>query len=109
MKIGILIEIGAGTVVPSIRCSAEAYAIEGKGLIRVNPSQEESLTSESGCASRLQDKYCPIVARSDVALHALLDELARDENEHGLGLEEKAAKRGRVEESPPLADNTAAL
>merc|ERR1711907_659432 len=60
----VVLEIGAGTVVPSIRRSGELYGIEGRGLIRVNPSQNECETLETGRVDLLEDKYFALVGNA---------------------------------------------
>ena len=66
-----MLEIGAGTVVPSIRYQAENEESKARGgLIRINPSAVE-------CADTGVDavKYIPIVAKSQEALDALVQAL----------------------------------
>jgi NAD-dependent SIR2 family protein deacetylase len=96
----VVLEVGAGTVVPSIRCTAEALGAQGQGLVRVNPShveceKMESLTNgealkkgrrsssssgensggdESGGGSQ-DTRYWPFAMRSEEALRALCNEL----------------------------------
>lgn len=68
----IVLEIGAGVVVPSIRSYAEMHGSQGGCLLRVNPSQAE-------CDERQTEKkieaYVPLVARSNIALAAIVDGL----------------------------------
>jgi NAD-dependent SIR2 family protein deacetylase len=69
-----VLEVGAGVVVSSIRCKAERLAADGAGLIRVNPSEQECVDMElSGVG--VEEKYHPLVARSNEALAALGAEL----------------------------------
>jgi len=72
-----VVEIGAGTVVASIRSMAETYGAQGKLLIRVNPSEAECAQLEGGAISAglLEGKYVPLVARSTDALAALSEAL----------------------------------
>lgn len=62
----VVLEVGAGTVVASIRWEAERKGSQGKGLVRVNPSKEEcaKCTVESS-------KYIPLVSKSQAALEGL--------------------------------------
>jgi NAD-dependent SIR2 family protein deacetylase len=62
----VALEVGAGTVVPSIRYEAERRGKHGMGLIRINPSSEECEDCDVDSA-----KYFPLVARSKEALEAL--------------------------------------
>jgi NAD-dependent SIR2 family protein deacetylase len=88
----LVIEVGAGVVVPSIRFEAEDLAARadganGGGLIRVNPSAAECETMQTRfnpcpdqttcqCTScKLLRQYYPIVARSTAALEGLVNEL----------------------------------
>ena len=73
----VVLEIGAGTVVPSIRDAAETMANESQCLIRINPSRSEcaDLLLSGPSNSKIAAKYCPLVARSAEALAALADKL----------------------------------
>ena len=66
----VVLEIGAGVVVPSIRHYAENYGSSGNCLIRVNPSETECTKMESR-KSKLSGKYFPLVTRSNIALQSL--------------------------------------
>ena len=74
----IVVEIGAGTVVPSIRARAERYgAMADGGLIRINPVQEECDVFQTTASSTVKENgYYPLVAKSDVALGAPMRSLA---------------------------------
>lgn len=76
-----VLEIGAGTVVPSIRLKAEALGSKARCLIRINQSAHECATLETDDArpdtassgagtssSSLTGKYFPLVARAEDAL-----------------------------------------
>jgi len=63
----VILEIGAGTVVPSIRWEAETKGEQGHGLIRINPSPEEC--ADSSLAGT--PKYVPLVATSSDGLRDL--------------------------------------
>jgi NAD-dependent SIR2 family protein deacetylase len=77
----VVLEVGAGTVVPSIRFEAEGLAARadetaGGGLVRINPSADECTkmqTRYNECQTR---KYYPLVQRSTEALSALANELS---------------------------------
>ena len=94
----VVLEVGAGTVVSSIRCRAEALGAQGHGLVRVNPSQVECENMQSFSGEKLkkdsrssssssssggigaggggQDtRYWPFAMRSEEALRALCNEL----------------------------------
>ena len=73
----IVLEIGAGVVVASIRYQAENLASQGKGLIRINPSQSEC--EEMQTKHHLTGKYWPVVATSSDALQGLADAVIRPE------------------------------
>ena len=73
----IVLEIGAGVVVASIRYKAERLASQGKGLVRINPSQNEC--DEMETVQLEEDKYFPIVATSSQALERIADVLEADE------------------------------
>lgn len=67
----VVLEVGAGVVVASIRRRAEGAGASGRGLIRVNPEAEQ-------CAKFSSAKpavYTPLVARSADALAAVADAL----------------------------------
>ena len=70
----IVLEIGAGVVVPSIRLKAERLAKDGQGLVRINPTTAESLSVQLLDKKDL-DKYCPLISRSDEALHCIMSEI----------------------------------
>jgi len=69
----VVVEIGAGVVVPSIRYMAEEHArgISSIGLVRINPSEDECETVNDELQRR--GKYWPIVAKSIDALRSLAD------------------------------------
>lgn len=68
----IVLEIGAGVVVASIRHQAEELARKGGGgLIRINPSQDECKKMQTGNALAGEGKYWPIAAKSSDALESL--------------------------------------
>lgn len=69
----IVLEVGAGSVVPSIRIAAEDAGGVGVALIRVNPSREECATFEHQPLAH--SKYFPLVARSEAALETLVNML----------------------------------
>ena len=67
----VVLEVGAGTVVPSIRCAAEELGEQGSGgLIRVNPSRQECEAMQKR-TTQVEGKYWPLVARSTEALAAI--------------------------------------
>jgi len=70
----IVLEIGAGVVVPSIRYMAEHHGSKSAGgLIRINPSTSEC---EKVSANIVQnDKYWPVAEKSSVALKPIADAL----------------------------------
>jgi NAD-dependent SIR2 family protein deacetylase len=70
-----VLEIGAGTVVPSIRCDGEEYGSRGVALVRVNPSPKECTTFVKCDPRESGSNYFPLQAYSNVALGALLQEL----------------------------------
>ena len=72
----IVLEIGAGVVVSSIRCAAESLGSSSHGLIRVNPSRDECKTF-SGYFDRSKS-YFPLVARSEQACTALVEGLRKE-------------------------------
>jgi len=76
----VVLEIGAGVVVPSIRYSAETVGARAAGgLVRINPSHEECAQLQSQSASLVAgDNYAPLVARSEEALIALCHALKAD-------------------------------
>ena len=71
----VVLEIGAGVVVPSIRMEGESLGRKGEGLIRVNPSLNECAAMSSGRWAledlTIGEAYFPLVARSDAALEGL--------------------------------------
>jgi NAD-dependent SIR2 family protein deacetylase len=72
----VVLEIGAGVVVSSIRHIAERNAMTNEGcLIRVNPSAAECEQMEIG-GNRLQGKYFPLVERSTAALETLCKKIS---------------------------------
>ena len=71
----ICLEIGAGVVVPSIRCHAESTATKCNGLIRINPSEAECLNFELSYTVLPKGKYWPLPMKSGVALSQLADRL----------------------------------
>lgn len=71
----VVLEIGAGKVVSSIRCYGERYGRKGSGFIRINPSLEECQTMEIDTSSELQEKYFPIQSYASDALQAICTEL----------------------------------
>ena len=73
----LVLEIGAGVVVPSIRYSAESAADKGCALVRINPSAAECAETETGAEGLAQDggKYFPIVARGSEAIAAIMAQL----------------------------------
>jgi hypothetical protein len=81
----VVLEVGAGVVVPSIRHDAEALGLLGRGLIRVNPSPAECATMQSVDGLRLMQKaqqsptgprcYWPLPLRSSDALKRICDML----------------------------------
>lgn len=75
----VVLEIGAGVVVSSIRCIAERNATSNDCLIRVNPSQEECEQMEIS-GNGLRDKYFPLIEISTTALKALCDKISEFEN-----------------------------
>lgn len=76
----VVLEIGAGTVVPSIRNLGGSFINEAT-LIRVNLGKEECtevgdpLMKILGIKTEAPESYCPIQAKSDEALSALVKEL----------------------------------
>eukprot|EP01052_Picozoa_sp_SAG31_P016955 SAG31_NODE_1142_length_9696_cov_3.874232_9_plen_474_part_00 len=68
----VVLEIGAGVVVPSIRAQAESLAAVGCGLVRINPSGDECTEMQTG---EKLDRYCPLTTKSSHALAALVDAL----------------------------------
>jgi NAD-dependent SIR2 family protein deacetylase len=72
----VVLEVGAGVVVPSIRYYAEQHAEASSALIRVNPSKEECAKMErSRVGAPAPKNYFPLVARSSQALEAVTKEL----------------------------------
>lgn len=66
----VVLEIGAGTVVPSIRLEAEVSGSAGMAMVRVNPSEGECLEFELG---RPPDgDYFPLAVAAREALEALV-------------------------------------
>ena len=70
-----VLEIGAGTVVPSIRYDGEGYGSLGVALVRVNPSKNECSKFEVNDPRGSGSDYFALQAYSNVALGALLGEL----------------------------------
>ena len=70
-----VLEIGAGTVVPSIRHDGEGYGSLGVALVRVNPSKNECSEFQDNDPRGSGSDYFPLQAYSNVALGALLGEL----------------------------------
>jgi len=76
----VVLEIGAGTVVPSIR-NLEGSFMKEATLIRINPGKEECtdvgdpMMKILGIKIEAPESYCPIQAKSDEALSALTKEL----------------------------------
>jgi hypothetical protein len=72
----VVLEIGAGRVVSSIRHYGETLGLEGSGLIRINPStsecEEMELPDHSG---ELASKYIPLDKKANDALQAICVEL----------------------------------
>ena len=72
----VVLEVGAGVVVPSIRCYAEELGGRGDGgLIHVNPSRSECEQMQRPSSCSVASKYFPLVARSTDALKAICDGL----------------------------------
>lgn len=72
----VVLEIGGGVVVPSIRMMAEYSGTLGHGLIRINPSEAECAKTQcQHTAKWLNEEYFPLVAKSDAGLRALCREL----------------------------------
>lgn len=74
----IVLEIGAGVVVASIRSQAEklAGAAQSHGLVRINPSQAECDEMEISSNELVaNNKYFPVVATTTVALKPIADAL----------------------------------
>ena len=72
----VVLEIGAGVVVPSIRVHGETFGAQGAGLVRINPSSHECAQMETGGGEGFVGlKYVPICARSDCALAELVKQL----------------------------------
>ena len=72
----LVLEIGAGVVVPSIRYSAESAAETGSALVRINPSAAECAETETGAQGlEIGLKYFPIVARGSEAIAAIMAQL----------------------------------
>ena len=70
----LVLEIGAGVVVPSIRSYAETLAADSVGgLIRINPNQEEC--EEMQTNNDLEMKYFPVTSTSTAALQGIVKEL----------------------------------
>jgi len=71
-KNAVVLEIGAGVVVPSIRSTAEHKGSQGVGLIRVNPSREacEQMQVSFG-PEALGGKYFPLAMRGAEAMERL--------------------------------------
>lgn len=74
----VVLEIGAGRVVSSIRHYGEILGLEGSGLIRINPSTIECVEMELDSAQdlpTLATKYFPLDKRANEALQAICTEL----------------------------------
>lgn len=75
----VVLEIGAGSVVPSMRMSAEEQGRRGRGLIRVNPSLGECARMELGVKSHEELKvgknYFPLVCGGYEALKGICEAL----------------------------------
>lgn len=70
----LVLEIGAGVVVASIRLYAETLATDSEGgLIRINPNQDEC--EEMQTNNDLEKKYFPVASTSSVALRDIVKEL----------------------------------
>lgn len=70
-----VLEIGAGTVVPSIRMMAQAAGNKSDCFIRVNPSAEECLDVGRRNTRITLANYFPLNCKSEKALAALSDAL----------------------------------
>jgi len=95
----VVIEIGAGTQVPSIRFKASSYGGKSWGLIRVNPSEGEC---QGETTLTKVGKYIPLVSRSDAALSSLrtaLEELEGAPSQH----DEGTAKPPVTDDKPSAA------
>eukprot|EP00462_Mataza_sp_D1_P009824 CAMPEP_0175154736 /NCGR_PEP_ID=MMETSP0087-20121206/20538_1 /TAXON_ID=136419 /ORGANISM="Unknown Unknown, Strain D1" /LENGTH=322 /DNA_ID=CAMNT_0016441719 /DNA_START=5 /DNA_END=973 /DNA_ORIENTATION=+ len=69
----VVLELGAGVVVPSIRMMAEKFGSTSAAFIRINPSAEESEQQET--TYDLSGRYFPIVEPAAAALEALVNRL----------------------------------
>lgn len=70
----VVLEIGAGVVVPSIRHAGESYGLSDNNcLVRVNPSTEECKELRANVVP--VDQYFPLACRSEPALAAICREL----------------------------------
>lgn len=78
----IVLEIGAGVVIPSIRYQGENYGASGKGLVRVNPSEAEcdEMNSNKGEAIKEEGKYWPLPMYSADALSKICNQLDLPQN-----------------------------
>ena len=85
----VVLEIGAGTVVPSIRTTAEGLGATAAALVRVNPSASEcadlqtstlwlalSGAAQGAGAGDADTRYFPLVGTSSSALAAIADTLS---------------------------------
>ena len=78
----VVLELGAGVVVPSIRCSAESLGARAAGgLIRINPSRDECAQLQTAERLSAGNGYAPLVARSEEALAALCEKLQLKDHE----------------------------
>ena len=83
----VVMEIGAGVVIASIRFAAEEHASKATCLIRVNPSEEECAKLQLSGYIRKDGCYLPLVAKSAVALKAIADGLGLHRGEGALAEE----------------------
>ena len=76
----IVLEIGAGVVVASIRYEAERLAEKGSGgLVRINPSRSECDQMQTANTLVATNKYFPIPGKSSDVLQPLADYLVERE------------------------------
>jgi NAD-dependent SIR2 family protein deacetylase len=104
----VVLEVGAGVVVPSIRHHAEAFGRAGAGLIRVNPSAAECAAFESG-APLPEGKYWPLKLRSATALAAIADALGLPPNAPNPNASASAAAIAGADVPADADDGVAAL
>ena len=72
----VVLEVGAGTVVSSIRRYGESLGLKGSGLIRINPSTAECTQMQLNHTSdELTSKYFPLNKISSEALKDICQEL----------------------------------